>query len=100
MSDMEFKEKFIGYVDILGWTKKVEAAEAGAGMPLSELIEVLKDLGTPADQKRFEKEGPTICPKSACVQRDLDFKLTQPQYSDGVIVSSEISPAGVIVGRI
>ena len=94
MSDMEFKDKFIGFVDILGWKEKVKAAEIGTGMSLGELIETLKDLGTPENQSRFEKYGPTTCPESTYVQRDLDFQVTR--ISDCVIVSSEISPAGVI----
>lgn len=90
----EFKDKFIGFVDILGWKEKVKAAEAGTGMSLAELKEILKDLGTPEYQSRFKKYGPTICPGSTYVQRDLDFQLTR--ITDCVIVSSEISPAGVI----
>lgn len=94
MIDMEFKDKFIGFVDILGWKELVKAAEAGTGMTLSTLIEVAKELGTPEDRDRYEKHGPRICRNSACTQRDLGFRLTQ--ISDCVIVSSEISPAGII----
>lgn len=91
---MEFKEKFIGFVDILGWKEKIKASEAGTGMPLAELVEAAKDLGRPEDKAKVEKYGPTICPQSACISRDLDFQLTR--FSDCVIVSSEISPAGLI----
>lgn len=91
---MEFKDKFIGFVDILGWKEKVKAAETGAGMSLAELLELLKKLGTLEDKGKVEKYGPMTCPKSAYVQRNLDFQLTR--ISDCVIVSSEISPAGVI----
>lgn len=94
MSDMEFKDKFIGFVDILGWKEMVKAAEAGTGMSLADLLELQKALGTSDDRNRVEKYGPMTCPKSAYVQRDLDFQLTQ--ISDCVIISSEISPAGVI----
>jgi hypothetical protein len=94
MSDMEFKDKFIAFIDILGWKEKVKAAETGTGMSLAELIEALKELGTPEDQNRFEQYGPTTCPESTYVQRNLDFQLTR--ISDCVIVSSEVSPAGVI----
>lgn len=94
MSNSEFKVKFIGFVDILGWKERVEAAESGTGISLAELKEMLKDLGTPEDQSQFKKYGPTTCPESTYVQRDLDFQLTR--ISDCVIVSSEISPAGVI----
>jgi hypothetical protein len=94
MDNIQFKDKFIGYVDIIGFKKMVEAAEAGTGMPLGELVDNLKNLGAPDDRKHFEKHGPTICPQSNFVQPDLDFRVTQ--ISDCVIVSSEISPAGVI----
>jgi hypothetical protein len=94
MSDMEFKDKFIGFVDILGWKELVKSAEAGTGMSLSNLIELAKELGTAEDQSRFEKYGPMICPASTYIERDLDFRLTR--FSDCVLVSSEISPAGVI----
>jgi len=91
---MEFKEKFIGFVDILGFKKMVEAAEVGTGIPLPELLEMLKKLGSPEDRSKFNKYGPTICSESKYLRRDLDFRLTQT--SDCVIVSSEVSPAGVI----
>lgn len=93
MSNMEFKDKFIGFVDILGFEKMVEATEAGR-MSFAELLEMLNDLGSSEHQIRFKKDGPTTCPKSAYVQRDLDFRLTQ--ISDCVVASSEVSPAGVI----
>lgn len=94
MSNIEFKDKFIGFVDILGWKEKVKAAEAETGMSLSELKEALKDLGTPEDESCFKEYGPMTCPGSVYVQRDLDFQLTR--ISDCVLVSTEISPAGVI----
>ena len=94
MTNVEFKDKFIAFVDILGFKKLVEAAEAGTGMPLSVLLETLKELGKPEDRQRIEKHGPTVCPQSSYVQRDLDFQLTQ--ISDCVVVSSEVSPAGII----
>ena len=91
---MQYQEKFIGYVDILGFEKLVEYSEKEIGMPLSELIELSKYLGTPNDVLKFKKYGPIICPESYFINRDLDFKLTQ--ISDCVIVSSEISPSGAI----
>ncbi len=94
MNDIEFKDKFIAFVDILGFKKMVEASEAGIGMPLPELLEILKMLDAPDGRKDFEKYGLTICPESAYIQRDLDFRVTQ--ISDCVIVSSEVTPAGVI----
>jgi len=91
---MEFKEKFIGFVDILGFQKLVKSAETGTGIQLSEIITILTDLGSAVDVEKLIKYGPTICPESQYVQRDLDFRLTQ--ISDCVVVSSEVSPAGAI----
>lgn len=91
---MEFKDKFIGFVDVLGFTKMVEAAEAGTGMSLPKLFAMLKELGTASDREHIARYGPTTCPRSAYIQRDLDFQVTQ--VSDCVIVSAEVSPAGVI----
>jgi len=91
---MKFQEKFIGFVDILGFKKLVEAAEDGSGMLLQELMGLLKNLGSYKDVEKFKKYGPTLCPGSAFIQRDLDFKLTQ--ISDCVVVSSEVSPAGAM----
>ncbi len=91
---MGLKEKFIAFVDILGWKEKINASEAGSGMSLDELIDAARDLGTPEDKANIEKYGPMICPQSAYVRRDLDFQLTR--ISDCVVVSSEVSPAGVI----
>jgi len=93
MNNTQFKDKFIGFVDILGWKEKVKASEAGTGLSLNELKEALKDLGTQEDESRF-KNGPMTCPESAYVKRDLDFQLTR--ISDCVLVSAEISPAGII----
>ncbi len=91
---MEFKEKFVAFVDVLGFKKLVEQAEAGNGTALSELLKVLNEYGSPEKRTGFGKYGPTICPQSTYLQRDLDFRLTQ--ISDCIIASSEVSPAGVI----
>ena len=94
MSDDSFKDKFIAYVDILGFKNMVEAAEARAGLSGSNLREICAALGTSEDQANITNYGPTICPESARIRRDIDFQLTQ--VSDYIIVSAEISPAGVI----
>jgi len=91
---MEFKEKFIAFVDVLGFKAMVEAAENGTGRSLPEIREILSELGTEKDKQHFEKYGPTTCPHSRCLQRNLDFQLTQ--VSDCVVASAEVSPAGLI----
>jgi hypothetical protein len=93
-SAAEFTGKFIGYVDVLGFTKLVRSAEAGDGMKLPALLDLLKHLGTAESRNHYVKHGPHICPQAAFIQRDLDFRITQ--LSDCVVVSAEISPAGVV----
>ena len=94
MGTQDFKEKFIGFVDILGFKNMVKATEEGTGKSLSDLIENCQELGTLKDRENFTKYGPTTCPKSTYIQRDLDFQVSQ--FSDCVIVSTEVSPAGLI----
>ena len=91
---MEFEEKFIAFVDVLGFKNMVDASESGNGIPLREIMENLKMLGGPEDENKYKEHGPTICPQSSFIRKDLNFKVTQ--ISDCVIVSSEVSPAGAI----
>lgn len=90
----ELKEKFIGFIDILGFKRLVAESEAGKGFSLQEITELVGLLGTSTARNHFEKNGPTCCPQSQYVERNLDFRLRQ--ISDCVIVSAEISPAGAI----
>jgi len=91
---MQFSDKFIGYIDILGFKSFVDAAENGAGLSLAELVELLSLLGKGTERAHFEAHGPSTCPQAPCIERHLDFRVTQ--ISDCVIVSSEVSPAGAI----
>ena len=91
---MKFKDKFIGFIDILGFKDLVKSAEHGNGMTLPELLKMTEKLGSSEEKEHFVKYGPTTCPQSSYIQQDLDFQITQT--SDCVIVSSEVSPAGVI----
>ena len=93
-TSLDSKDKFIGFVDVLGWKKFVEAAEAGTGLSLAALVEAAGVLGKATNLKHLKKHGPSLCPESKYIQRDLDFQITQ--VTDCVIVSSEVSPAGVI----
>ncbi len=91
---MQSADKVIGFVDIIGFKALVQAAEEGRGLTLIELSQAVEALGMDADVERFKQYGPTICPKAPCIRRDMDFQLTRA--SDCVIVSAEVSPAGVI----
>lgn len=89
-----FSDKFIAFVDILGFKALVAAAEDGSGMALPELLELVALLGQGTERARFDQYGPMTCPHAPHVERNLNFRVTQ--ISDCVIVSSEVSPAGVI----
>lgn len=91
---MEFKDKFIGFIDILGFKNLVNSAECGNGISLPDLLKITKKLGSSEDRNHLIKYGPTTCPQSLFLQRNLDFQITQ--ILDCVVVSVEISPAGVI----
>lgn len=87
------KDKFIGFVDVLGFTNLVERAEGHAGITQDEIHQVLDSLGKD-DGKQVALYGPLVCPESRYLQRDLDFQVSP--VSDCVLVSSEVSPAGAI----
>lgn len=91
---MHFSDKFIGFVDILGFKELVKRAETESGMSLYELLEIKKQLASFQDVHIIQKNGPVICPCAERLARDLDFRLTQ--ISDCAVVSAEASPAGVI----
>jgi len=90
----QFHEKFVAFVDILGWRSLVRRAEEGQDVTLEELSEILNALGTEEDRRQFELYGPTTCPQAPRTRDDLDFRISVA--SDCVVVTSEISPAGVI----
>ena len=91
---MEFKSKFIAFVDILGFKKMVEEAEAGSVTNLEAARVLLKEFGSPGKREELARNGSHICPQSKYVQRDLDFRVVQ--ISDSLLVSCEVSPAGAI----
>jgi len=92
--NLEFKDKFIAYIDVLGFKRLVEAAERGEGMTLGQILEVLGKLGRTGQRARFERSGPFLCPAAPRLEKHLDFRSTQ--ISDCVILPAEVSPAGVI----
>jgi hypothetical protein len=95
MSDIQFQDKFIAFVDILGFKTLVKGAESGSGpLSLPEIREAAQRLGTEADRKRMVERGPNICPEAPRFSKDVGFQITQ--VSDCVVVSAEVSPAGVI----
>lgn len=90
----QYTDKFIAYLDVLGWKSLVSASEEGRGLSLSEISEIVDDLGTDEDIEHFKQFGPMICPRAPRIQKDMDFRITS--VSDNVFVSVEVSPAGII----
>ena len=90
---MEFEDKFVGFIDILGWKNLVADAEAGRGLSLDGLLELAATLGRSTDGDVREVH-PAWCPQSPRSSPNLDFQVTQ--ISDCVVVSCEVSPAGAI----
>lgn len=90
----EFQEKFIAFVDILGFEAKVGEAAGGGELQLADLLGFCASLSREEHAKDIESIGPMVCPESLCVERNLNYRVTQ--ISDCAIISAEISPAGVI----
>lgn len=84
---MEYREKFVAFIDVLGFEDMVRSSEQGEGPPLTEILDILGKLGR-------GQGGPHLCPEAPKITPDLDFQVTQ--ISDCAIVSAETSPAGVI----
>lgn len=84
----------MAFVDILGFSDLVDRAERERNPTLDHLLSLIGTLGTQDDRVRYSNHGPTVCPHSRFVSKDLNFQITQ--ISDCVVVSVEISPAGVI----
>ena len=94
MSELQYTEKFIAFLDVLGWQSLVRASDKGRGLSLGELCEILDELGKPADREHFEKYGPTTCPQAPRIRKDIDFCITR--FSDSALISAEVSSAGLI----
>lgn len=91
---MQLTNKFIAFVDILGFSSAVERIDNGGSLSLEALAEATRLLGSDDDVKAIKAHGPSICPCARRVQHDVDFQLSQ--VSDCVVISTEVSPSGVI----
>lgn len=86
-------DKFMGYIDILGWSDVVKNAEAGRGVSFSDLPSILDLLGTYRDRSQLLNDGPSF-PRLQHLRRDLDFQISR--FSDCTLVSVEVSSAGLM----
>ena len=93
-AQVEFRDKFIAFVDILGFSSKVEQAEKGEELHLSDLIDFCSALAQRDHTKGIAEYGPTTCPESSRISRGLDYEVTQ--VSDCAVISAEVSPAGIV----
>jgi hypothetical protein len=91
-----YEDKFIAFVDILGFSDLVRRSEEGReGAPtFDDILNLTRQLGSISSRSRFADRGPAVCPDARYIAKDLNFRVTQ--ISDCVVISSEISPAGVI----
>ena len=90
-----YEEKFIAFVDILGFKELVKRSEKGGdNAPTIEyILELLGKFGSSSGED-FDRYGPTTCPCAPRNARDLNFRVTQ--ISDCAVISAEVSPAGLI----
>lgn len=91
---MEYKEKYIAFIDILGFKKLIEESETGDGMSTAEVVELLSCLDAPQDRSMLDEYGPSICPESNRRANNLDFKITQ--ISDCAVISIESTASGAV----
>jgi len=87
----KFEEKFVAFVDILGFKGMVAAAESSDGVALTDILALLDRL----DLSKFEsslRRGECVCPGSVRIDPHGGFVATQ--VSDCVVISAEMSPFG------
>ncbi|SFN52991.1 hypothetical protein SAMN04487859_10465 [Roseovarius lutimaris] len=90
----EFQDKFIAFVDLLGFKEKIALAEIGDGFSLENIFELTRELELTAFQESLNEYGPSTCPGANKLSSDLDFNVTQ--ISDCAIISCEVSEAGLV----
>ena len=89
----KYTKKAIAFVDVLGFKGMVEKSEQDE-IQLKRLIEITQKLSKGNERENFERYGPLCCPKAPRIDNHLDYRVTQ--ISDCVIISSELTPAGLI----
>lgn len=91
---MKFEEKFIAFIDILGFKSFVGKAEKGDELSMDKLLELTALLHNVNEYNDILDYGSMKCPEAKKYEDDINFKVTQ--ISDCIISSSEVSPAGII----
>ncbi|MBO6946399.1 MAG: hypothetical protein JJ855_00350 [Rhodospirillales bacterium] len=89
---MTYEDKFVAFVDILGFSNLVE--KSAAEDDPESIRRLIGRLAGRRDIDLYRIDGPEICPGSSKVSNDVGMRISQ--VSDCVIVSAEISPAGAV----
>ena len=89
-----FCNKFIAYVDMLGFKTRVEAAEQSEQAALSDLLLYCAALEQGEHIERTRSGQPSCCQNSRRKSQNLNYEATQ--VSDCIVISTEISPAGIV----
>lgn len=90
---MNYEDKFIAFIDILGFKNIVERSEqGGAGAPTVDwILELVKAFGS-SHEEDHALSGARVAAMPD-VERDLNFRVTQ--ISDCAVISAELSPGGL-----
>lgn len=94
IKDVKFEDKFVAFIDVLGFKSMIEKAELGEGRSIAEIFGILDHLGNVKDLNGIRAFGPSLCRQSKRIKHDVGFEITQ--ISDCAVISAEVSPAGVI----
>lgn len=89
-----FETKAVAYIDILGFDAMVRSSEQNGAPSLAELVKLVQLLEIDPGSIATKQLGPTICPDAPYQNRDLLLKVSR--FSDGVVLSAEATPAGVV----
>ena len=89
-------DSFIAFFDVLGWKSLVRTTEKENDASVQKIIDVLDMIRSELEMCRdfYEKDGPEIYPAAPFIKKDMDFRFTLS--SDSVVLSSEVSPAGLM----
>ena len=89
-------DKFIAFLDVLGWKSFVRKTEQNNNSSLKDAIDVLNMIKQEMLSRKelFLKNGSIICPSAPRIKDDIDFFFTM--FSDNVVISTEVSPAGLV----
>ena len=89
-------DSFIAFFDVLGWKSLVRTTEKDNGFSVQKVVDVLNMIRSELERCRYfyKKDGPEICPSAPFIKKDMDFRFTLS--SDRVVLSSEVSPAGLV----